>query len=148
MLKGKSRRVTTRKVLFGLLAILIAGGYGCATSRMYSGPGLTPDKIALVVSPLRMMKVDGAVLPTFGSSSKIELLPGPHTVEVYYGYQKSTPLLFGVHRGVLPEYEYYEKSLSVSVAAEAGHEYRVRFSIDSPPEVETLKVWIEDITGD
>ena len=113
-----------------LLAILILWGCGPGTCRMYSGPRLPKSQVAFLHwdSAINVILVDGRLVPR---CSRIELVPGDHDIQV--GYSSS-----GLRS---------RQDQLVNFAAEAGHRYRINYSIDSGSDLMHWNVWIKDTTN-
>jgi hypothetical protein len=112
----------------GLLIIMIMSAgiilVSCSTStpitRMYSGPALTEDQVAILMQSknggAHIVSVDGKSdlrRSSWDRSAKLELLPGLHTVEVSY-----TRHYYGEYRTV-----YSRDDLPIRFYAKSGHTY-------------------------
>ena len=118
-------RITNLRMLL-CLSILITG---CAPVRLYSGPRLPEDQVAVISMPIagaQVTKVDGQPLKL--NSYKFEILPGAHSITIYYSISHVGHALF-------------EGEDTLTFHAEAGHEYRVDASIVGDGK---MAGWIRD----
>lgn len=69
-----------RPIIAALIAALLLVGCGGGATMMYAGPRKPPSEVVLLTTEVRvkLLKVDGKKV----SSSKLELLPGEHRVDV------------------------------------------------------------------
>jgi hypothetical protein len=87
--------MASSRTRFAALLSVIALLWGCTGhQRLYGGPTLPPDKVAVIKgsigvlpgsSSLSIMSVDGKPLSPY--ADRIEVLPGPHTLGVQYRLQ-------------------------------------------------------------
>lgn len=111
-----------------LLALLMTG---CAPARLYSGPRLPKNQVAVISMPLagaQITKIDGQ--PIKLSHYQFELLPGVHSVTVYDAIS---------HVG----HALAKGEDTLTFQAEAGHEYEAHASIIGDGKVVG---WIRDTT--
>jgi hypothetical protein len=110
---------------------------GCAAARIYEGPPRDPSEVAVVHDDRRLygfvnrnvhtVSIDGEEHRRFGS--KIELLPGDHTLGILFA-----DVIFGLAR--------WAKTLCfVKFHAEAGHEYKIDSEIGRG---DTWWIWLVD----
>ena len=84
---------------------LVLTAWGCATPtglvQVYEGPQRPENEIVTLIMPaaLEVLAVDGEEIkiPYFGGSDyKLQLLPGPHTLELFYKESWGGPTASGV----------------------------------------------------
>jgi hypothetical protein len=57
---------------------------GCATGKFYNGPAQPQDQLAVLfrhANYVQVLSVDGHAVSILKRAKKLELLPGPHTIE-------------------------------------------------------------------
>jgi hypothetical protein len=127
--------ILAKIIILNWLAIFVIGG--CTYSRKhYPGPELDRDQLSVIIvkPPINYCCIDGCKKEVPGkrsvcdTSTKIELLPGDHSIHVIYsGYH---------YRG--------KEMMAVNFHAKAGHTYRIRAAVElNPPR---WSPYIEDIT--
>ena len=152
-----------------LFVALFALG-GCLSTysyQAYPGPDRPQSQIAVLegqqylrqdwlnryVDAVRFFRIDGAVLEESANYGRIELLPGPHEVTVYFYWD------LGSQRGLaqaLVQYASSRQTLSrtLNFNAEAGNHYTVMaapvFAEDGPRDITNMAYvdfWIVDEDG-
>ncbi len=89
-----------------VVCVLLAAS-GCATYRAYPGPSRPREEVALLTVTATGLRIDGQPV-TPKSARRIELLPGPHSLEWTYRYPNG-----------------YSEEQSLVFKASAGQEYRL-----------------------
>lgn len=131
-----------------LMFSLAMFAFGCATPRMYEGPKLPKEQVAIMkvcrshwlyfpptffgISGIDVLFIDNEVIkspvpkliPNYGRlATRIEVLPGFHTLHVVARKEVAAGSYFGPMR----LYERYQ-GLNLSLNAEAGHDYKIKVS--------------------
>ncbi|MDP1707507.1 MAG: hypothetical protein Q8L89_00285 [Gammaproteobacteria bacterium] len=124
------------QLLVGLaLAVLLTAG--CAsTARLYPGPELAPDQIAVIEADPMIPgitargalfgSVDGVHVS--GTVLRIEVLPGAHTVEVQCSFRVKSMLFDPDYDTLTPSTRrsiVLQARAPLAVEVEAGHTYRL-----------------------
>ena len=119
--------------------IMMCFYFGCTTTshhKLYEGPQLPPDKVALLIGkqrPILLLSVDGLKETegkTWDKSYKIELLPGNHIIVVDYLLNTSRNVSGMGY--VYQEFYIYNSPVDeeISFKAEPGHTYRLTYNHD------------------
>ena len=131
-----------------LLTIFVSCGCMMYTHKMYYGPELPREQIAVLLHGegyIKITSIDGQPRNIssglFGEPSKIQLLPGPHKVSVAYEakYRFETTTTYRSKEDII-----------ISFDAKAGDTYRLkseRKNVEIFGDIGTWDAWIEDITG-
>jgi hypothetical protein len=126
------------------LAVAIVAMSGC-THRMYSGPELPPEEIAIVKSGvglacLVIASIDDEKLRSYvGGPDKVELLPGYHKIGIKACER--------VRRGNIQYLKYDSNTLYINLRTEAGHVYVMKCKEKGFFKVR-FEVWFEDVTSE
>ncbi|MDO9372595.1 MAG: hypothetical protein Q7U07_08420 [Gammaproteobacteria bacterium] len=145
----------SRHLLFVSLALAALLSAGCAaTARLYSGPELPRDQVAVIEANPMMHdftargalfgSVDGAHVR--GTVLRIDVLPGTHTVEVQCSF-RIKPTLLGTDFDPLTPITRHsimrQSRVPLTVQVEAGHTYQL--DVEFTRE-QTCKPLLKDIT--
>lgn len=99
-------RVLPLVVGLGLLVL------GCAAIKMYPGPELPPEKVAVLeIGNVKLFTLDGAPVELTDQKRRLQILPGEHVLRATHNRTG-----------------FEEKIITYTFSAESGHAYR--FDVD------------------
>lgn len=127
-------------IIISLSLVILSCSAQPAYHRLYSGPALSKEEIAFIVTPRNNVLTSGIYIdsvdgePVKGSNwdntINIELLPGHHTFQIGFIEQQSARKLFYTGTAKASYYKAFE------FLAEAGHMYEI--GVDYKPKMNVL----------